>query len=124
MAVLLADRMLGARARTLAGADTHGDRYATSWGPLRGPWPGRAMEGPDVPVGQSGGRTWRLAADPEAWPLAPGDLIEEISGSGTVVRDWLVTSADLLHHSVDPAVDYIRVEAHIRTGTTAGQTRP
>lgn len=123
MAVLLADRMLGARARVPGAADAHGDRYAASWGPLRGPWPGRGIEGPDVPAGQPGGRTWRLAVDPQAWPLYQDDLIVEVH-RGAVVRDWLVTSADLMHHSVDPAVDYIRVEANLRTGAAAGQTRP
>lgn len=123
MAVLLADRLLGVRYRELAATDGHGDVYAQSWGALAGPWPGRGMEGPDVPVGQPGGRSWVLAVDPEAWPLAQGDMVVEIL-SDAVVRRWLVTSADLLHHSVDPSVNYVRVEAHARTGDTAGATLP
>lgn len=123
MSVLLADRQLGVRARAAA-TDAHGDRYAAAWGPLRGPWPGRAMEGPDTPPGQAGDRTWVLAVDPQAWPMYQGDMVEEVDGAGQAVMSWLVTSADLMTHTLDPMVDYIRVEAHARDDDTAGTTRP
>jgi hypothetical protein len=124
VAVLLADRLLGVRARIPGAVDAHGDRYAASWAPLRGPWPGRAMEGPDTPPGQVGDRTWRLAVDPAGWPLAQGDLVEEADADGVTVQSWLVLSADLMTHTVDDMIDYIRVEAHARTGDAAGETRP
>lgn len=124
MAVLLADRQLGVRARVLAPVDAHGDRFPASWGPLQGPWPGRAMEGPDTPEGQAGDRTWRLAVDPMAWPLHQGDLVEEIAWDGAVVRRWLVMSADLIHHSWYAEVNYVRVEGNAHAGDTVGGTSP
>lgn len=120
MAVLLADRVLGVRAQQAGARDAHGDVFPAGWGPLRGPWPGRAREGPDTPRGQESDRTWRLAVDPAAWPLYQGDLVVQVAGDGTETAAFLVTSADLITHSVDPAVDYIRVEAnrHTEAGTS------
>ncbi|MEW9530766.1 hypothetical protein [Microbispora sp. NPDC049125] len=117
MAVLLADRALGVRRRGPANLDAHGDRVGGAWGPVTGPWPGRAAEGPDVPPGQIGGRAWVLAVDPRAWPIAQNDLVVD-TGSG---QEWLVTSADLLTNTADPTVTYIRVTGHLRT---AAGTRP
>lgn len=113
MAVLLPDRLLGVRPKVLT-VDAHGYSSGSSWGALKGPWPGRAEQRPDVPVGQPGGRTWVLALDPAAWPVLQGDLIAD-SGDGS---RWLVTSADLLTNNADGAIDYVRIEAH--TYATAG----
>ena len=113
MAVLLPDRSLGVRPRATT-VDAHGHRSASSWGALRGPWPGRAAQGPDAPPERTGGRTWVLALDPAAWPVYQGDLVEE-PGSA----QWLVLSADLLNNNADSAIDYIRVEAHTYTAGTA-----
>lgn len=116
MSVLLTDRQLGVRRATTA-TDGHGSTYPTGWGTLAGPWPGRAAEGPDVPAGQTAGRTWVLAVDPAGWPLDQGDLVVELQ-QGATVAEWLVTSADILTNNADPSVDYIRVEAHLRTTGT------
>lgn len=111
------DRDLGVRRRATGPADAHGDAYRGGWLELQGPHPGRAAEGPDVPEGQIEGRTWRIALDPRLWPVALGDLVVE-PGTGA---QWLVTSADLLTNNAAPEVDYIAVQAHLRT--PAG-TRP
>lgn len=111
MSVLLADRRLGVRT-SVTTTDSHGHSSASSWGALRGPWPGRAAQGPDVPVGLPQGRTWVLALDAAAWPVRQGDLVEDLDDGSR----WLVTSADLLTNNADPAIDYVRVEAHTRTG--------
>lgn len=116
MAVLLANRSLGVRSRT-TGTDAHGYRSGPSWGSLRGPWPGRAEQGPDAPIDQPGGRTWVLAVDPRAWPVYQGDLVEDpVTGMG-----WLVISADLLANNADDSINYIRVEAH---GRISAETYP
>jgi hypothetical protein len=64
-----------------------------------------------------------LAVDPEAWPLEQGDLVEELRDS-VVAAQWLVNSADLMHHTVEPWINYIRVEAHARLSGAAGVTEP
>lgn len=113
MSVLLPDRSLGVRRRLPGGVDAHGDRVAAGWGPLVGPWPGRASEGADAAeMYGAGGRTWVLAVDPAGWPLGQGDLVVD-PGSR---QEWLVTSADLAVNNADPAIDYIRVEAHLHAG--------
>jgi hypothetical protein len=114
MAVLLPDRTLGVRRRAAGSVDAHGDRPGGGWAAVAGPWPGRAAEGPDVPVGQAGGRAWVLAMDPRAWPVSQGDLAVD----PVAAVEWLVTSADLLVNNASPEVDYIRVEAHLRTTGT------
>jgi hypothetical protein len=118
VAVLLANRRLGVRRRTAGGVGAHGDRLKGSWGPTAGPWPGRAEEGADVPEGQTGGRAWNIATDAASWPLAQGDLVVDVDSG----EEWLVTSADLRRNNADPAVDYVAVNAHVRTG--ADGTRP
>jgi hypothetical protein len=117
MAVLLANRSLGVRHRTVAGQDEHGYVYTSGWGALVGPWPGRAEEGPDAPIGEIGGRTWVLAVDPQAWPVEQGDLVVEVV-NGEPVTTWLVLSADLLRNNADARVDYVRIKAHLRTDGT------
>jgi len=119
MAVLLPDRRLGVRRRAPAAADEHGYEYGSpAWGPLVGPWPGRASEGPDAPViDEAGGRRWVLAVDPKGWPLKQGDLVVDPDTG----LEWLVITADLRNHSVTDTVDYIRVEASLRED---GGTRP
>jgi hypothetical protein len=73
------------------------------------PLPGRTLERPD--------HSWVLALDPGLWPVREGDhVIEPVTG-----REWLVVSANLLHNSLDPVVDYVRVEAEARQ---AGGTLP
>ncbi|MFF4777536.1 hypothetical protein ACFY05_32235 [Microtetraspora fusca] len=114
MSVLLPDRQLGVRRREAPAVDAHGDAVGGGWGGLLGPWPGRAEESGDVPAGLPGGRTWVLALDPAAWPVHQNDLVEDPRAR----MQWLVTSADLLKHNADPAIDYIRVEAHLRDAGT------
>jgi hypothetical protein len=118
VAVLLANRRLGVRRRTGGGVGQHGDPVTGVLGPLEGPWPGRGEESGDVPAGQVGGRTWELAVDVAAWPLAPQDVVVDADTG----QEWLVVSADLLTNNADPAVDYVTVRGHARQG--AAGTRP
>jgi hypothetical protein len=113
----MANRRLGVRHHLPATVDGHGDSVGGDLGAELGPWPGRAEERPDVPMGLPGGRTWVLAVDPAAWPVAQRDLIFDADSGQT----WTVTSADLLANTVVSDVDYVRIEAHLRTD--AG-TRP
>lgn len=117
MAVLLPDRRLGLRRRTAAGVGAHGEQRGYTYGPLLGPWPGRAEEHGDVPAGEIGGRTWVLALDPAAWPVQQGDRVVDPA----LGVEWVVTSADLQVNNADHRLDYVRVEAHARQ---AGGTRP
>lgn len=114
MAVQLADRRLGVRHQLPAARDAHGDTVPGGLGPLQGPWPGRADEGGDAPHGQTPTRTWLLGVDVQAWPLLQNDVVVD-ADSG---EEWLVVSANLhtLPAGIDPAVNYVRVEAHLQTG--------
>ncbi|MFJ4189436.1 hypothetical protein [Kitasatospora sp. NPDC089509] len=78
-------------------------------GPLRGPWPGRAVPQPDG--------TWHLALDAQAGTLLVGDIVVEPA----VGAEWTVLAADQLASTVDPALAYVRVRARSRT---ANGTRP
>lgn len=106
MSVLLPDAMLGVRRRAPAVADAHGWQVAGAIGALEGPWPGGASQDADG--------AWRLALDPAAWPLAPGDVVEDDGG-----RQWTVLGAELLALPAEPAVDWVRVtaRAHPPQGT-------
>lgn len=117
MAVQIADRRLGARRRQAGGRGAHGDRLKGGWGPTRGPYPGWGMESGDVPAGQTGGRSWVLALDPKLWPVYKDDQVVD-ADSG---QEWLVTSADLMTNSVDPAADFISIKAHLQVD---GHTAP
>ncbi|ROR42954.1 hypothetical protein [Kitasatospora cineracea] len=108
MGVLLADRQLGVRTRGAPGLDAHGAEVTGPPGPLRGPWPGRALPQPDG--------TWHLALDPQAGTLLVGDLVVEPATG----KEWTVTAADDLVHAADPALAYVRVTARSRQ---AGGTR-
>lgn len=72
--------------------------------PPTDPLPGRALERAD--------HSWVLALDPALWPVHEGDLVHDPATE----RAWLVVTADLLHNTYDPVVDYIRVEAEARQG--------
>jgi hypothetical protein len=117
VAVLLPDRRLGVRRRNVTTADTHGDHYGAGWAGMVGPWPGRAVEGDDVPYGQDGGRAWLLAVDTAGWPVQQGDLVVDPGNA----LEWLVTSARLIRNNYSPDVDYVRVEAHQKVSS---ETRP
>lgn len=116
MTVLLANRSMGIRRRTVT-MDAHGDRAKSGYGVLAGPWPGRAEEKDDAPIGQVGGRPWVLAVDPAAWPVNQQDVIVDVDSK----QEWVVTKADLRTNNIQNFVDYVRVEAHART---AAGTRP
>jgi hypothetical protein len=109
----MANRRLGVRHRLLAVVDGHGNAVSGDWGLMLGPWPGRAEERPDVPMGRPGGRPWVLAVDPAAWPVGQVDLIVDPDSGQT----WTVTSADLLANTAISDIDYVRIEGHLRTGT-------
>lgn len=110
MGVLMAGTSLGVRRRSKAGLDPHGfEQPVPGWGPVLGPWPGRATEQVD--------QTWVLAVDPGGWPLAENDLVAE----PTTGREWLVATADLLRNNLDPSVNYVRVIGHQRVD---GDTDP
>ena len=110
MSVLMANRQLGVRNREPATIDGHGDLVGGGYGPLRGPLPGRAEEQPDT-RGRPNDRPWVLAVDPTLWPVAMHDLVID-GGSG---QTWTVTSADLLANNAVNDVDYVRIEANLRT---------
>lgn len=114
MTVLLADRRLSVRRQLFAESDGHGGPVPDGWGSASPSRPGRAIEGPDVAFGESGGRTWTIAVDPANWPVYQGDLVVD-ADSG---EEWLVTSADLMTNTIDPYVNYIRIEAHAYTAGT------
>jgi hypothetical protein len=85
---------------------------------MKGPYPARAEERPDVAeMGGIGGRAWVIALDPRLWPVRQGDMVVEPSTGA----QWLVVTADLLANNASPDIDYVRVEAHMRT---AGATIP
>ncbi len=102
MAVLLADRQLGVRTRGVPVLDSHGAEVTGPLGPLRGPWPGRAVPQPDG--------TWHLALDVQAGTLLVGDVVVEPS-TGT---EWTVLAADQLANTDDPALAYVRIKARAR----------
>ncbi|MGX4733175.1 hypothetical protein [Kitasatospora griseola] len=108
MGVVLADRQLGVRTRGAPGLDAHGAEVTGPPGPLRGPWPGRAVPQPDG--------TWHLALDPRAGALLVGDLVVEPATG----EEWTVIAADELVSAVDPALNYVRAVARPRA---AGGTR-
>jgi hypothetical protein len=109
VSVLLPNTRLGVRRFEEAEADARGYRASTALGPLLGVGDGHAEELPD--------HSWRLRVDPGCWPINEKDVIEE-EGTG---RQWTATRVDLLKHSLDSTVDYVRVEARLRE---AGGTRP
>lgn len=113
IAVLLPNTTLAVRRRADGAEDAHGYRTTASWSPPQGAGPGWAPE--DV---QGGQEAVRLRVDPLCWPIAERDLIVEIGGAA---RQWTVRDALLLKHSVDPIVNYVRVEAFERAvaGTEA-----
>lgn len=114
MAVLLADRMLALARRAAPVRDADGDVVGETWQAPDAAKPGRAEEGPDVPPEQIEGRTWVLALDPCLWPVAQRDIVVDVASG----QRWLVTSADLRAHGATPAIDYVRVEAHMRPDGT------
>ncbi|MFJ3793567.1 hypothetical protein [Kitasatospora sp. NPDC090091] len=59
---------------------------------------------PGAAVQQTDG-SWSLRADPQQWPLRPGDRL--VDGD----ESWTVTSARLCAVPVDGAADYIAVTA-------------
>ncbi|WP_371517676.1 hypothetical protein [Kitasatospora sp. NBC_01300] len=109
MAVLLADRQLGVRTRGTPVLDVHGAEMTGPLGPLRGPWPGRAMPQTDG--------TWHLALDRQAGTLLVGDVVAE-PATGT---EWTVLAADEVTSASDPTLGYVRVKARART---SNGTRP
>lgn len=109
MAVQLTNCVLGVRNRPAVTLDVHKMPVPGAEGALRGPWPGRKKEAQD--------RSWTLALDPGAWPVAEHDVVEEpASGSR-----WTVVVADLVTNVADPLVDYVRVEARVQV---SGSTQP
>jgi len=108
VSVLLPNTTLAVRRRVDGVEDAHGYRATASWGAAQGAGPGWAPE--DVPGGQE---PIRLRVDPLCWPVAEKDLIVEIGGAA---RQWTVRDALLLKHSIDPVVNYVRVEAFERAG--------
>ncbi|MFF0481968.1 hypothetical protein [Streptomyces sp. NPDC004435] len=64
----------------------------------RGTWPGGAAEQPDA--------AWSLRLDPAAWPVEPGDIVRDETGT-----TWTVATARLHRVPGCPAVDYVQVSA-------------
>lgn len=100
---MLPTTALALRRRGPGARDAHGALLPGALGDPLGPWPARASERADG--------TWVLSLDPAAWPARVGDLVFE-PGTG---RQWLVQGQpDLITHPVDPSVDFVRVEGHLR----------
>jgi hypothetical protein len=75
-----------------------------------GPYDGLTKEAPDA--------TWVLGLDPALWPVKQGDMVVDADTGAA----WLVMTADLITHSVDSTVNWIRVTANQREpgGTEPG----
>jgi hypothetical protein len=109
VSVLLPNATLGVRRRLDAGRDAHGAPKPGGWGAVTGPHPGLAEENPDA--------LWVLGLDPVLWPVRQGDMvIDTVTGAA-----WLIDTADLLTHPVDPTVNWIRTTGRQRS---AGGTEP
>lgn len=116
MAVLLPNTSLALRRRIASGEDEHGDVYAVeSFDAPVGPFPGRTS-GPGAEL-QGQTDPTRIALDEALWPVAPRDLVVEYDATGKATgREWLLGSADLIQHSTDASVNYVRCIGHLRQG--------
>jgi hypothetical protein len=101
--------ILGLRRQGELVYDSHGFPVRNTVGPLVGRWPGRTRERGD------GG--WSIALDLAAWPVRQHDVVVD-TGSG---REWVVLTADPIKNNIDPACDYIRIDAR---EVVAGGTEP
>lgn len=99
MAVLLAETVLAVR-RAQKTRDPHG-RPVTGWAAATTAYPARVHE--------QGDGVWDLYADPQLWPVQPGDVLQEPSGRG-----WLVLEARKASNVVLDTLDYLICTGRIR----------
>lgn len=121
IAVLLPNTALGVRRQDELSEDSHGDLVPADWGTVIGPFIGRATGGGAQL--QGGEDVYRLALDTGCWPVKPRDIVVEyaLNADGEPTdeatgREWFVRVADLIKHSEDDSVDYVRVQGQIRVG--------
>jgi len=108
VSVLLADRRLGIRRRGVKTTSAYGQDVLGPDEDPQGPWPGRARE--------RGDGSWSLGVDSAALPVRVNDVVWD-ADSG---QEWLVAAHEHLVNAADDTVDYLRIEARLRTGE--GQT--
>lgn len=113
MSVLLPNTWLAVRRQGELVEDSHGDRVPGDWAEPTQHYIGRAQgEGANL---QGGNDAARLGLDPALWPVLPKDIVVETTKDGTLTgRQWTVRTADLLKHSEDNSVDWVRVIGHLR----------
>ncbi|SDH67123.1 hypothetical protein SAMN05421505_12021 [Sinosporangium album] len=109
MAVILPTTLFAVRRATVT-VDGHGTRSPSGWGAPGRERPGRIVAEPAEDGERDGPGMWVLAVDPAEQPLRARDLIVEPSTG----RRWVVATADARDHAVDPAVDWIRVQASLQ----------
>lgn len=102
MTVLMPNAQLGIRRRVEGVRDSHGDRVPTGWGAMTDPLDGLLKEEADS--------TWIVGLDPSLWPVRQNDMVIDGATGGA----WLVTTANLITHSLDDTVNWIRCTANQR----------
>lgn len=120
MSVLLPNASLGVRRRASRGTtDAHGYPVVSAEsGDLAGPLPGFVSGGGETFVGEED--VYTLHVDPALWPFEPKDTVEEPATG----RQWMVRTANLLAHSEDATVDYVRVVGQLQADTSGQGTFP
>lgn len=104
MSVLITDRMIGLRRRGQA-FDAHGFPAPAAVEEETPLYPGLARERGD------GG--WTLSVDEALWPIREDDILFDDRGT-----EWLAVTADHLRNDLDSLVNYIRVDARQRQGSS------
>lgn len=118
MAVLLPNTWLAVRRQGELVEDSHGDRVPADWQEPTPHYPGRAPAADGANI-QGGTDVRNIALDPAVWPVKPRDIIVETTEDGTPTgREWTVRTTNLLKHSVDSTVDYVRCQGQLRQGTS------
>lgn len=118
MSVLLPNTWLAVRRQGEPVEDSHGDRTPGDWAAPSQHYSGRAPKADGAEI-QGGSDIGRLGLDPALWPVKPKDIVIETTEDGTPTgREWTVRAANLLTHSTDSTVDWVRVQGQVRQGAS------
>jgi hypothetical protein len=118
VSVLLPNTWLAVRRQGELVEDSHGDRVPGGWAEPTAHFIGRAPAATGADL-QGGNDAARLALDPALWPVKPKDIVVETAADGTPTgQEWTVRTANLLKHSEDDSVDYVRVIGQLRVGAS------